>query len=107
MSVEEQLEQIYSLIKKQAPHLQPKIIPRGYQDSNLQAFCKTEAEKEHLTQLIEQYAKKTNKCSTPTCKSNDELSFTTFWEIDFTKKRYILKSSKVCYQKQNSFPVFM
>lgn len=84
-----------------APILAPQIRPRGLDDGDLTAFCKTEKQKQELQQSITKYQTilvsqpDSNKCSV--CETNTFDEFTTMWGMDFASKSYILKSLQVFF----------
>lgn len=91
MSIHERCTEIINSIQTIAPTLQPKVIPRGYDDSNLTSFCSNEEQKEELEKLIQAYRKQYNSCFA--CKKSfpdEELIFCTLWDIDFENMIYKL-----------------
>lgn len=91
MSIHERCTEILKCIQSIAPNLQPKIIPKGYDDSNLFSFCDKEEQKEELESLISRYNKSYTSCFAcqKSC-SKDELIFCTLWDIDVENKVYKL-----------------
>jgi hypothetical protein len=96
-----QPQEMIQLINNIAPVLQPKIIPRGYDDNGLQNIFKSPSEREQLNQIIADYSKRQKGCKY--CGVKDIVfRFNTCWEIDFTNSIYQLKNLEVFHFIQSS-----
>jgi hypothetical protein len=100
MSLEEQCREVLTFMQTSAPNLRPRIIPRGYNDKDLAAFCTSEDDRRCLYQTIKD--NRPNKCMIQGCGvESDKLIFTTFWNLDINKKTYTL--SDVQYLCKNCY----
>ncbi|KAL0480779.1 CHI3L1 [Acrasis kona] len=92
MSIESQFQSVLDSLKKNAPNLSPKIIPRGYDDNNLALFCPGKKEKEHLSDAIKK--NEPTVCDTKNCGLEAQLTFTTLWSIQIQSKTYVLEGGQ-------------
>ena len=83
-----------SLLAEKASVLTPRIIPKGYDDQQLAAFCLTAERKAELQQLIAQEHKNHKQCACGTLSKEAE-HFSTKWEIDPEEKTYKLRTLEV------------
>ena len=76
-----------SQLMQLAPHLQPRIIPRGYNDCNLEIYAHDcDANYESSVQ-----SRMPNCCTVCNQENTSSLKFTTFWNIDFYQRTFSLK----------------
>lgn len=93
MSEPTQRLQAALLIK--APVLQPRIIPRGYDDQCLQVFCHTAERTTELQKITKELTEKSSRCGACESLNKKASHLTTFWETDEEERTHNLRSIKV------------
>jgi len=106
-TIEDKCLQLWQLLKLKAPVLRPKIIVRGFDDDQLLALCRSDAQKEALESTLDKFSnsKRGQRCSA--CRESVAESGGTFaseWDFDFDQKTQILSQLSVC---RLSFIVFV
>eukprot|EP01124_Arcella_intermedia_P025147 TRINITY_DN442_c0_g2_i1.p1 TRINITY_DN442_c0_g2~~TRINITY_DN442_c0_g2_i1.p1 ORF type:complete len:250 (-),score=74.39 TRINITY_DN442_c0_g2_i1:19-768(-) len=79
--VESRCTEIDGILRRKAPVLRPKIIPRGYDDCGFSVFCHSEEDRKAL----EAFKSEPSDCFM--CKQ-PSTSFSTLWSLNFNKKEY-------------------
>eukprot|EP01117_Protostelium_nocturnum_P006199 TRINITY_DN2234_c2_g1_i2.p1 TRINITY_DN2234_c2_g1~~TRINITY_DN2234_c2_g1_i2.p1 ORF type:complete len:308 (+),score=141.61 TRINITY_DN2234_c2_g1_i2:97-1020(+) len=81
--------------QSKVPHLGPQIVPKGYNDHDLEIYCRNNQEKERLKEMIEKERKKASQCSI--CKSSESnpIHFTSIWSLDLGLKTFTLDNLSI------------